>query len=89
MALVGRTPGRLFLFDRRRINSMDANSLAVYYGKMIGNGIFTLNECRHFENLPPVEGGDDIYISTNLARLGSDKLGEINEPKEDSNGSNE
>lgn len=88
VTLVGRIPGRLFLFDRRRINSMDANSLAIYYGKMIGNGIFTLNECRHFENLPPVEGGDEIYISTNLARLGSEKLGKAgdNEQNPDNNG---
>lgn len=37
-------------------------------------GANTVNEIRQKYDLPSVEGGDIIYVSTNLAELGSDKL---------------
>ena len=72
--LVGRMPGRKFLFDRKRIYSMDLNSWANFLAKMLDNGIYTLNEARHYEGQPAVEGGDAIFMTTNRAQLGSDKL---------------
>lgn len=37
-------------------------------------GAKTVNEIRQQYDLPAVEGGDVVYVSTNLAELGSDKL---------------
>ena len=74
--LVGRAYccKRKFEFDRRRIFSMDLNSMATYEQKMIQNGVFTINDVRKLENQAPVEHGDTVYISTNLAEIGSEKL---------------
>ena len=37
-------------------------------------GARTVNEIRAEHDMPAVEGGDTVYVSTNLAELGSDKL---------------
>lgn len=65
---------RIFKFDRRRVFSMDLESMANYESKMIQNGVMSVNDVRKFENQPAVAGGDRIYLSTNLAELGSEKL---------------
>jgi HK97 family phage portal protein len=39
------------------------------YAKGAQNGIVTRNECRQLENLPPVDGGDQLTAQTNLAPL--------------------
>lgn len=65
---------RIFKFDRRGIYSLDLDALASYQMKTIQTGVFTVNDWRRTENQPLVEGGDTVYISTNLAPLGSEKL---------------
>ena len=65
---------RRFLFDRRGIYSMDLQSLADYQKKTIESGIYTVNDWRRMENQPTIDGGDTVYLSTNLAPLGSEKL---------------
>lgn len=39
------------------------------YAKATQNGIYTRNECRQFENLPPKDGGNDLTVQVNLAPL--------------------
>lgn len=39
------------------------------YAKATQNGIFTRNECRQLENLPPDTDGDELTAQTNLAPL--------------------
>ena len=65
---------RKFLFDRRGVYSMDLRSLADYQKKTIESGIYSVNDWRRMENQPTIEGGDTVYLSTNLAPLGSEKL---------------
>ncbi len=65
---------RKFLFDRRGVYSMDLQSLADYQKKTIESGIYTVNDWRRMENQPTIDGGDTVYLSTNLAPLGSEKL---------------
>ncbi len=48
---------------------------ADYYSKMVQNGGMTRNEIRRLENLPPVDGGDDLTVQSNLVPI--DKLGEV------------
>lgn len=65
---------RIFKFDRKAIYAMDLSAMADYEAKMIQNGTLTVNDVRRMENQPPVEGGDLVYLSTNLAEIGSEKL---------------
>lgn len=44
------------------------------YAQGAQNGIFTRNECREYENMPPKEGGDELTVQTNLLPL--NRLGE-------------
>lgn len=71
---------RVFRFDRKGIYSLDLESLSNYQARTIANGIYTVNDWRRIENQPPVDGGDTVYLSTNLAQLGSEKLsgGQLN-----------
>lgn len=39
------------------------------YAKAVQNGIYTRNEGRQLENLPPVTGGDDLTAQSNLVPL--------------------
>lgn len=39
------------------------------YAKGTQNGIYSRNECRQYENLPPIEGGDILTAQINLAPL--------------------
>ena len=39
------------------------------YAKATQNGIFSRNECRQLENDPPLPGGDDLTVQTNLTTL--------------------
>lgn len=43
------------------------------YAKATQNGIYTRNEARQWENLPPIPGGDKLTAQTNLTPV--DKLG--------------
>lgn len=45
------------------------------YAKATQNGIYTRNECRQLENLPPVPGGDALTAQTNLVPI--DLLGKV------------
>lgn len=68
---------RVFRFDRERLLSMDLNSYATYLGKQMQIGAATVNEVRRKLGQSSVANGDKVYISTNLAELGSDKLGSV------------
>lgn len=68
-------------FGNRRIHLcelplmlFDSESRAKIAEARLKSGIGTVNELRKEWDLPAVEGGDIVYISTNLAELGSDKL---------------
>lgn len=49
-----------------RVNIKDR---AEVYSKMLQNGVFTRNEARQLENMPPVAGGDKITVQSNLVEL--------------------
>lgn len=53
----------------------DSAARAAFYSQMTQNGIYSRNECRRRENLPAVEGGDQLTVQSNLIPL--DKLGQL------------
>ena len=48
---------------------------AELYAKLVQNGVATRAECRQLENLPPMEGADQLTVQSNLLPL--DKLGQV------------
>ena len=46
------------------------------YRTALAAGFMTVNEVRRLENLPAVEGGDDLYMPLNMGKLGSDNDGQ-------------
>ncbi|TNE75500.1 MAG: phage portal protein [Gammaproteobacteria bacterium] len=48
----------------------DSAARSSFYSTMVQNGLMTRNEVRRTENLPEVEGGDDLTIQVNLAPVG-------------------
>lgn len=56
----------LMMFDKKGQADIDMKNLQT--------GAMTVNEIRKQYDMPSVEGGDIVYVSTNLAELGSDKL---------------
>ena len=68
-------------FGQRRIHvcelplrRLDAKGQAEIDKIHLETGVNTVNELRQSYDLPAVEKGDTIYVSTNLAELGSEKL---------------
>jgi HK97 family phage portal protein len=49
-----------------RVNLKDR---AEVYSKLLQNGVFTRNEARQLENMPPIPGGDKITVQSNLVEL--------------------
>lgn len=53
-------------FDRRGLYACDLESRVKYQADTIAAGLYTVNEWRHEENKPAVEGGDTVLVSANL-----------------------
>lgn len=63
-----------FEFDREKLILTDVTTKANYEEKMLAAGIVTINDLRRKHDLAPVEGGDEILISCNVAALNSEKI---------------
>ncbi|MBD1373722.1 phage portal protein [Hazenella sp. IB182357] len=61
-----RLQGLSFKFNVNGLLRGDTQTRAEFYFKGIRSGWFTPNEIRAYEELPPVEGGDQLYISGDL-----------------------
>jgi HK97 family phage portal protein len=67
---------RLSLFAEFNLEGLlraDSQGRAALYSQMAQNGVYTRNEIRARENLPPIEGGDVLTVQSNLVSL--DQLG--------------
>ncbi|RSU21212.1 phage portal protein [Sphingomonas koreensis] len=53
----------------------DSAARASFYSAMVQNGIMTRNEVRGLENLPPLDGGDELTVQSNMIPVS--KLGEL------------
>ena len=61
---------------------MDFQKRAEVWGKMTGDGIATPNEGRYAFNLPPLEGGDTVYLQQQDFPLDQVRLNKIAPPPE-------
>ena len=64
----------------------DHATRAEFYASGIQNGWMSPNEVRGFENMPPADGGDDLWIQTNLQRLDAPEATEPTGTNEEENG---
>ena len=60
---------RRFEFDRRSLYAADLESRVQYQTQTIAAGIYTVNDWRRAENMPPVPGGETPLVSANLKTL--------------------
>lgn len=57
-----RKQGLYFAFNDSALMRTDAKSRAEFYAKLFNIGSITPNEIRSLEDMPPMEGGDELYI---------------------------
>ena len=72
-------------FDRSALLSMDAKTGAETESAKINAGIWTINERRKLDNLPPVDGGDQPLVNSTMVPLSQaiaepDPAPEVSEP---------
>lgn len=60
-------------FNLDKYYQSDITSKADYYQKMIQSGAMTPNEVREQEGRAPIHGGDEVFISCNVAPITSEK----------------
>ena len=63
-----------YWYDTTPLYLSDKTTEADYLLKRIQSGTMTVNEARQSMNLAPVEGGDEVLISTNLAGIRNEKI---------------
>jgi HK97 family phage portal protein len=56
-------------FDTRGMLRGDASARASYYSTLASLGVASVNEIRGWENLNPVEGGDERFVQLNMQTL--------------------
>lgn len=62
------------IFSVEGLLRADSAGRASFYTALLQNGVMTRNEVRALENLPPVEGADQLTVQLNLTSI--DKIGE-------------
>ena len=55
----------------------DSQARSQFYTTMLQNGVMSRNNVRELEDLPRVDGGDDLTIQLNMTTI--DKIGEQSE----------
>lgn len=63
-----------FCFDISSLFALDRKSQAEWNKSRIETGLVSVNDLRREMDAPPVTDGDDVFLSVNLAPLGSEKL---------------
>jgi HK97 family phage portal protein len=58
--------GQFFEYTRAAFLRADTQTRFATYAQAVQFGLMTRNECRALENLPPVEGGDEMLTPVNL-----------------------
>ena len=67
----GRRASERIRFDLSRLFATDLRTRAEYVKSSVEAGVMTPNEGRLFENREPIEGGDQLFITCNVALVSS------------------
>lgn len=63
-----------FSFNLSALYALDLESKARWDKNRLENGLVSVNDLRRERDIEPVDKGDDVYLSVNLAPVGSAKL---------------
>lgn len=61
-------------YDRTKLQSMDLKAHSEYIKTSVESGTLTPNEARQILDREPIQGGDTLFISCNLAPVDSEKI---------------
>lgn len=75
MPLIGAPAGEFLELNINEKLQGDFAEQASAYQAAVGGPYMTLNEVRKQQNLPPIEGGDEIITPLNVVRGGGDQAG--------------
>lgn len=79
-----------FTFDLSKLYALDLESKGRHDMVRLQTGQATVNDIRRENDVAPVDKGEDVYISTNLALLGSPKMsGGTESPAQNTNNESE
>lgn len=67
----GRRASERIRFDLSRLFATDLRTRAEYVKSSVEAGVMTPNEGRIFENREPIDGGDQLFITCNVAPISS------------------
>lgn len=67
-------------FKHQGLMRGDSKARSDYYASGHQNGWLTVNEIRKMEDLPPVPGGDTLFVQTNLAPMQQLAAGAVSPP---------
>ena len=70
-----------FKFDISALYALDLESKARWDKNRLENGLVSINDLRRERDVAPVDKGDDVYLSVNLAPVGSAKLNGESSPQ--------
>ena len=65
---------RKYCFDISNLFALDRKSQAEWMKSRLETGVASVNDLRREMDAPPTTDGDDVFVSVNLAPLGSEKL---------------
>lgn len=78
-----------FEFDKSSIYTTDLATEGAYITTTLSTGLMTMNEWRRKKGLKPVEGGDRVFVTCNVAPIDSPKISGESAANLSSNNSNE
>ena len=61
-------------FDLSALFATDLRTRAEYVKSLVESGVMTPNEGRQFEGRAPLDGGDTLFVSCNIAPIDSPKI---------------
>ena len=79
--LNGQADGFYSKINERGLLRGDNKSRMEFYKGGVTNGIFSINECRSWEDLPPIEGGDKHHVQMQMVPV--DKVEAVDPAEEE------
>jgi len=70
-----RADSHVIEFERKALLRSDPAKRAEFYRQAVGRPFMLADEARQAENMPPIEGGDELYVPLNMTPASADPPG--------------
>jgi len=67
-----RADSHVIEFERKALLRSDPGKRAEFYRQAVGRPFMLADEARKAENMPAIEGGDELFVPVNMAPVGAD-----------------